>query len=334
MGKQYGAAPPEERVRKGCGFDLLYIANRRLGGTVDALDFRILAELCTDPLATHEALGRSIERSASSVRKRIDTLEQQGVLRGFEAKPAAEPLGLKGTGAGWDAPVSLDDLFAVEGTIWAGDTIDGQTGAIGYAADTDAWIDAASQVATRRPVLVAPIDAYDGPTLGPLDLRVLRAMVEQPTARAEVLAQLCGLSAKTVRTRRATLLRTRAIRVEPIIRPDHTDAIAYYVYVQCDRSHLAAVLAALKEAVLFSSDGGVACIFCRASSLREKAERLAAARALGVEPIEVVQNQNSTLNKAAILSMIDARLAMWKDAGRRPAARGAARAQQDVGRSV
>lgn len=161
-------------------------------------------------------------------------------------------------------------------------------------------------------MLVTPIEAYVGPTLGPLDLRVLRAMVEQPAARAEVLAQLCGLSAKTVRTRRATLLRTRAIRVEPIIRPEDTDAIAYFVYVQCDPSRLPAVLAALEAAVLFSGDGGVACIFCRASSLRAKAERLAAARALGVEPIEVVQNQESRLDQAAILSMIDARLAMWK----------------------
>lgn len=276
---------------------------------------------------THEALGNSIERSPSSVSKRIDTLVQQGVFRGFEAKPAAEPLGLKGIGAGWDVPVSFEALFAVEGTIWAADAMDGKTGAIGYAADTDAWVNAASQVAGRAPMMVTPIAAYAGPTLGPLDLRVLRALVEQPAARAEVLAQLCGLSAKTVRTRRATLVRTRAIRIEPIIRPDLGDGIAYYVYLQCDRSQLPAVLAALEEAVLFSDDGGVACLFCRASSMREKAERLAAVRALGVEPTEIVQSQNSVLNKAAILAMIDVKLAMWKQADRRPSARGAARSE-------
>lgn len=289
---------------------------------VDALDFRILAVLCGDPLATHEALGRSIERSASSVRKRLDALVRQGVFRGFEAKPAAEALGLRGVGVGWDGRVSFEDLLHVEGTIWVGDTVDGTTGAIGYAVDPDGWLEAASRVAGRPPMLVAPIDAYVGPVLGSLELRVLRAMVEQPTARAEVLAQVCGLSAKTVRSRRAALLRSRAIRVEPIIRPEDTDAIAYFVYVQCDRSRLPAVLGALEEAVLFSGDGGLACIFCRASSLREKAERLAAVRAVGVEPVEVVQNQDSRLNKEAILSMVDARLAMWRQASGRTAARG------------
>lgn len=61
------------------------------GGTIDAVDRKLLDLLSADPRMSHRALARAIEMSPSAVGERVDRLEKRGIIRGFrlDVDPAA-----------------------------------------------------------------------------------------------------------------------------------------------------------------------------------------------------------------------------------------------------
>lgn len=279
---------------------------------VDRLDFQLLAELCKDPLITHEALAHSIGRSSSSVRKRMHSLSERGILRGFSALPAPETLGLKGIGASWESPVPLEKIRALPGTVWTGDTVEGQSGTLGYVKDTQLWLQATKEIAGHPPSRTYPLAPYRGPPLGPLDLRTLHAMVRRPNGTVTELARLSGLSPKTISTRRVELIASGAVSVEPDIRGELSEAIVYHISVACGEGHLPIVQEVLQEAIPYGGIGSATCLICRATTLHEKAQRIAAVRKLGIECTEVTQHQNFEYNTPALLDMIEDALSGWK----------------------
>lgn len=285
---------------------------------MDRLDFQLLAELCKDPVITHEALAHSIGRSSSTVRKRIRSLSDRGILKGFSAIPAPEVLGLKGIGAAWNFTVSLEKIGALPGTVWTGNTVEGQSGALGYVTDTQVWLRATEQVTRHPPSQTYPLALYKGPLIGPLDLRTLHAMVRRPNGTVTELARLSGLSTKTISTRRGELNASGAVSVEPDIRAEISEAIVYHISVVCGDDMLPAVQNTLREAIPYGGTGAVACLICRASTLREKAERIAAVRRLGVECTEITQHQSFEYNTHALLEMIESALATWKSSVNAP----------------
>jgi len=60
---------------------------------VDALDRQILALLVEDARRTYDDIGRRVALSAPSVKRRVDRLRRQGVLRGFTAQVDHAALG-------------------------------------------------------------------------------------------------------------------------------------------------------------------------------------------------------------------------------------------------
>lgn len=278
---------------------------------MDRLDFQLLAKLCNDPVITHEALGRFIGRSSSSVRKRMQSLMERGILRGFSALPVPEVLGLKGIGAAWDSAVSLDKIGAIPGTVWTGDTVEGHSGALGYASDTHLWLLATEEITGRPPAKTYPLVPYRGPPLGPLDLRTLHAMIRQPNGTVAELARLSGLSSKTISARRRDLIAIGAVSIEPDIRAEVSGSIVYHLSVACGEEKLPGVQQVLQEAIPYGGTGSVACLICRASTLQEKAERIAAVRRLGIECNEVTQHQSFEYNIPALLGMVESALATW-----------------------
>lgn len=110
-------------------------------------------------------------------------------------------------------------------------TVEGVTITAAYTSDRDGWIAAVSRLAGRAPTKLDLLGRHDGPVQGPLDLRAPRALVESPRGSATELAELCGLTARTVGNRRETLLKTRAGVVWPLIRPTHSGAIFDHLHV-------------------------------------------------------------------------------------------------------
>jgi Lrp/AsnC family leucine-responsive transcriptional regulator len=62
---------------------------------LDGVDRRILALLQEDDRQSLADLGKQVGLAASSVNERVRRLQQRGVIRGFHARIAPEPLGLE-----------------------------------------------------------------------------------------------------------------------------------------------------------------------------------------------------------------------------------------------
>ncbi|MGB0652067.1 MAG: winged helix-turn-helix transcriptional regulator [Thermoplasmatota archaeon] len=280
---------------------------------IDTVDFRLLDALRREPLATHARLAQVIERSPSSVRRRLAALQDAGVLTGFVALPAPSLLGVEGVAATWATSAPTAGLLALPGTIMAGNSIRGGTLAGAYTPSADAWVEAASAIVGAPPTTRSDLDQYEGPVPGPLDLRVTRAMVEAPRGSAEELAERCGLSAKTVRKRRAALLEAGAVKVIPLVRTGATDDLLYHLHVTCEPEQRAAVLALLGEEFSASQDDDpILCAFVRPPSLAAQARTIAGIEALGVEKVEVIHEDEWEIQREALLAAVDAALAGWK----------------------
>ncbi len=281
---------------------------------MDELDFQLIGALCREPLASHESLARTIGRSASAVRKRLQALTDAGVLDGLVAVPDAGALRRAGVGAAWRTLVPAARLLEIPGTVWAGTTIDGAAGALAYVEDPEAWVRRATAVAGSDAQEVFETSAYTGPALGPLDLRVLRALVQAPGSDAVALAGRCGLSAKTVRSRRAAMMESGAVRIEPVIYGERGGSITFQISTSCDKKLRPAVAQALQDVVPLGDVGPMHCLLAQAPTLAEKARRLAEVRALGVDFVEVLLNDDFTWKIDAFVAMIDAELQEWRRA--------------------
>lgn len=282
---------------------------------MDRIDFRLVAALRRDPLTSYAALGRHIERSASAARKRLDKLLQAGVVTGFFARPAPEVLGMTGMVAQWEATASTAALLDVPGTVMAGTMIGGGTIAGGYAKEPEKWIAAITDAVGEPPQRENAIMNYRGPIVGPLELRVMAAVVRKPRASAEALAAMCGLSAKTVRKKRATLVRSKALTITPILHAGRSDAIVYHVHVTCGPGLVGPVIRALGEVDATPDGSPVLCAIGRADTMEEQARRLAAVRELGVEKVEVIQEHEWVFRPEALVAMIEEALERWSPRG-------------------
>lgn len=279
---------------------------------MDRTDFALLGHLSKDPLATHGELSHVIGLSEASVRKRLKSLLDRKILQGFIAAPGPEILGVDGVGGQWDAAIAPEDLFALEGTFMVGRTIEGTTIAAAYTPSRDSWLADVTKLAGRAPSRVDSLGRYDGAVLGPLDLRVLRALVESPRGSATELAELCGLTARTVSSRRETLLKTRAVIVWPMIRPTHSGAIFYHLHVTCRPDQVGPVRQALQESIQVGEPNPALCVYCLADDLDQQARRVAAVRALGVEKIEFIHEDEWLYRRDVVLRKVDDALAKWK----------------------
>lgn len=279
---------------------------------MDRTDFALLGHLSKDPLATYQELSHAISRSEASVRKRVRSLMDRQILQGFIAAPGPEILGIDGVGGQWEATISPEDLFALDGTFMVGQTIEGTTITAAYTPAREAWIADVTRLAGRPPTKLDPLGRYDGPVLGPLDLRVLRALVESPRGSATELAELSGLSPRTVSNRREALLKTRAVVVWPMIKPTHSGAIFYHLHVTCRPDQVGPVRQALKESIQVGEPNPVLCVYCLADDLDQQARRVSAVRALGVEKIEFIHEDVWLYRRDVVLKKVDDALAKWK----------------------
>jgi DNA-binding Lrp family transcriptional regulator len=75
---------------------------------VDAVDRKILALLLEDGRRTYDDIGRRVNLSAPSVKRRVDRLRERGALEGFTAIVSPDSLG-------WNTE-ALVELFCEAGT--------------------------------------------------------------------------------------------------------------------------------------------------------------------------------------------------------------------------
>ncbi len=192
---------------------------------MDDLDFRLLAELVRQPLASYATLGRRVGLAPSSVRGRVDRLREAGVLRGFQLLPGAPSLGRVRELWRYPPPKVSPDLgsvLAVDDVVVAVEWHDRSWSVFAYRGKEDRGpLPDLHRLLGRnaRVTRFGPEDGDSGPTrptaLSRPDWRLVAALMDDPRAPAEKLALACGQSPKRVRTRRRSLLERNIVQIVP-----------------------------------------------------------------------------------------------------------------------
>jgi DNA-binding Lrp family transcriptional regulator len=203
---------------------------------MDEVDVAILRAIVADPLARSPDLGEAVGLAPSTVRRRLRDLEGAGPVRGFRGVPHADLLGriprVRLVDLGDPAPDPVEATVARPGVVWA--SLD-QRGRLSVMAFEDGEADGSPGLENALGgdlVVEAEMgsreDAGPGP-LGPLDWRVLRALVASPRRPVSGLAGEAGVSPGTARERRRDLLATGALRVVPVLEAARSEGVVLHV---------------------------------------------------------------------------------------------------------
>lgn len=179
----------------------------------DEDDFAILAAIHDEPLGGPASWARAANVGDTHCRRRVKHLEASGVLRGFSGIPSHSAFGRTHYTYGFrgDIPGALE----LPDVAWIGSVLHGPNFLHAYAKDDPGLADRFDGAMERFESVTPPEEMH----LGRMDLKVLRAMIEDPRKSIAALCKETGLSNKTVMARRDHLIASGAIRVEPILRP-------------------------------------------------------------------------------------------------------------------
>jgi Lrp/AsnC family leucine-responsive transcriptional regulator len=211
-----------------------------VGGFVDQQDVRILAELARDARVPYATVATRLGLSPSAVAARVKRLEGSGVVQGYAAAPQPRLLGMT---EGLLVFTHVDDLAERESEILASlpdvpgvrfvdVALDGSVHVwVWHAggADAERVERAAISLVGKPPSLTLTGDG--GPSavdVAAADWRLLRALVPDARAPLKEVARRARLSFKTAKRRLAQLVRTGALRMEPVLSPSEAEGLVLF----------------------------------------------------------------------------------------------------------
>lgn len=284
------------------------------------LGFRLLAELSRSPFASHAELGRRLGVTGEAVRQRLDRFVDDGVLRGFSAIPAANVFGRQACDVVFRTSIEPDLVLRQPDVVFAVTSADGGCGVKGYVHDVLDFTDRMSDVVGEPPrqVISGPVPRPAN-ALGTIDLRVLRGLVVEPRASFRRLQAVTGLSYRTVRSRRERLLDSRAVEVQPILRPSRNGDLYHNLWIEgplCANEQ--EVLRLLHDHVVLDRWDTPSSIylFCHEDGIKAHIAMIETLRRThGIDQVEVVLSEEYRMAEDRVLGWIDERLAAWRGDG-------------------
>ena len=188
---------------------------------MDERDCRLLLEIMRTPFASLEELGRHLGITGKATKFRLDRLKEVGILGGLACGPGPAALGTESRLAVYqDRPIKCDlrDLLRLPNAVWAAENIPPSWTALFYTRPGESLPKGLRSLAGRDPdrvLRITELDSGAGEVLSPLDWKAMLAVMGHPGAPLRELAAACGLTARTVRTRRDKLLVTGGLFAFP-----------------------------------------------------------------------------------------------------------------------
>ena len=299
----------------------------------DAKDFKILRHLFQEPFASYQRIGEPIGLSGVSVKARMVRLERDGVIQGMWGLPAPETFGRHGRLFVYAKVARPDRAMAL-----ARKTDPIARAAVGHERSFEVTTYARTPDEGAPPELVKRLGEPDFSgtmritvpqersfPLSPLDWRILLPLVRQPRSSVQKIAEITGLSRKTVRRHRDDLFRRGVFRALPLLAGARSPGLVIYrLFIRspsitfADRQRILGTLpdtylAAWTEGPPGLWLAGGAPTMAAALHDRDRAERL-----LGVTHAEFDVFVRNEYFPERIEGWIREELAKW-DARRRPA---------------
>ena len=193
---------------------------------MDELDFRIIAELFRAPFAAHAQIGKTLGRTGTAVKLRLDEMIRRGLISSFLVVPSAPALRrvqkiFPFRNVNPEPP--LEEILAVDNVVAVARGSPGML--LVNTFDLDASVAPPSRLvgvvggtSERATLTDTPVGAENlSSALSPLDWRVILALLEDPRASLSDLARKARLTPTTVRRRRDALIRDGLLHVSPIV---------------------------------------------------------------------------------------------------------------------
>ncbi len=308
-------------------FGSFYILPGSVCGLVEAdhkeadPDFAILCAVQEAPLDGPAAWARRTGIDPSTLRRRLERLQETGALRGFTAIPAAEVFGRTYTPHRFQLPdgCDMDAILDVPDVAWAARALGGHTHVITY-----------EHGVSRRAQLEKLLGPHHGDfrhadapgphaTIGRIGLRVLRELLLDPRASIQDLAERTGLGKKTVRSHRANLIAKRLVKIDALLRtPDVPGRLFYNLAIEVDKlGHRRTVADAVPDAVIINlfDEPPVAYMFATAAGLLEQARHVDAIRSLPhVKKVRLMVNEDFRVAVPRLVRWCNEAIEAWTPA--------------------
>lgn len=285
---------------------------------MDSKDFRLLVALYENARQSYRSLGQRVSLSAPAVRDRLRRLQDRGILQGYWLYP--DPaifdrndlmIFYKGDWTREDAlkALSVDDVVFV---AWK---LDGGLSVQTWPTDPKKPVKDLTASLGARPVAQTFTEAQAHSKAGPIEWRIMDALVEDPTVPFDDLVKTTGFSPKTVRKHLQSMIQTETIFIMPRLGSLADSGELVYHLAVTGKVGFSELRQVLGEAFLISSTHKppMKYLLCRADDLSDVTSRTQAARKLpGVDSVELTLNRELLVSNDFLHAKIRQKINEWE----------------------
>lgn len=206
---------------------------------MDQRNFEILVGILEDPTISYQALGREVGLSGTSVKARLDRMQDEGPLRGVVGLPHAAVFD-RASAIYWVAPGAeagdrLEEILEVDPVVWVSLLHTREVAVHTYEHPGD------ERPSELEEVLGASLESGGGlapwpgdpdeTVLSILDWRLIRHLVSEPRLSVAELVERTGLTRNTVSKRRDRLFGQGLMSVFPLLEQARSAGLVLYSVV-------------------------------------------------------------------------------------------------------
>lgn len=206
---------------------------------MDGRDFEILVGMLEDPTISYQALGRTVGLSGTSVKTRLDRMQEEGPLKGWVGLPHAAVFD-RASVIYWATPGRevrgrLEEVLEVDPVVWVSLLPTHEVAVHTYQAPGSAG------ALELEEVLGASVEGGGGlapwpgdqadTVLSSLDWRLIRHLVSEPRLSVTELVERTGLTRNTVSKRRGRLFGEGLVALFPLLEQARSPGLVLYSVV-------------------------------------------------------------------------------------------------------
>ena len=286
---------------------------------MDSKDFRLIVALYGNARQSYRSLGQRVSLSAPAVRDRLKRLEDRRILQGYWLYPDPAIFNRNDLMIFYNGDWKREDALkalSVDDVVFVTWKLDGALSIQTWPLDPKKTVKDLSASLDARPSGQTFTEAQVHPRVGPIDWRIMDALVDDPTMPFEQIVAETGISPKTVRKRLQSLIQTETIFILPRLGSLADSGELVYHLAVTGNIGFNDLRRVLGEALLISSSNRppMKYLLCKANDLSDVTSRTQAARKLpGVQAVELTLNRELLVGREFLHTLIREKIREWEN---------------------